>query len=47
MSKQEAIKLACFEYDYKFPKNLHSGIMFYCGYKITIDEFNQWARKFK
>ena len=42
-----AIKLACRDNDYKWPKQLSSGIMFYLGHRITIDEFNSWASKFK
>lgn len=47
MTKEEAIKLACAAYDYKWPVTLPSGVMFFEGHKITIDEFNKWARKFK
>jgi hypothetical protein len=46
MSKFDAIKLACAHYNYKWPKNLFSGIMFYYGHKINIDEFNNWTKKF-
>lgn len=45
--KNEAIQNACAAYSYKWPKELSSGVMFYNGFKITIDEFNKWARKFK
>lgn len=47
MIKREAIKSACAEHGYKWPKYLTSGVMFYQGCKITVDEFNDWARKFK
>lgn len=47
MYKELAIKLACRDNDYKWPKQLSSGIMFYCGHKITIAEFNEWARNFR
>ena len=46
MNKKEAIKLACNYYDYKWPKELFSGVMFYDGHKITIEEFTEWARMF-
>ena len=47
LNKEEAIKIACAEYDYNWPKHLFSGVMFYAGYRIDINEFNEWARKFK
>jgi hypothetical protein len=47
MSRIEAIKLACRHYDYKWPKELWSGVMLFEGYKITIQEFNNWAKNFK
>ena len=46
MTKQEAIQLCCRENNYKFPKELSSGILFYYGFKITIQEFNSWAKHF-
>ena len=46
MNKQFAIQLACAYFNYKWPKELTSGVMFYEGYKITIQEFNLWARGF-
>lgn len=45
-SKETAIKLACRDCDYKWPKELSSGVMFYGGQRITIQEFNAWARNF-
>lgn len=42
-----ALQLACYEHDYKWPDFLPSGVMWYDGHKITIDEFNEWSRKFK
>jgi hypothetical protein len=47
MSKEESIKLACAVYDYKWPKELFTGFMFFLGHKITIEEFNKWSRNFK
>lgn len=41
--KEKAIKMACDEYDFRWPDSLPSGIMSYGGYKITIGEFNDWA----
>lgn len=46
MSKELAIKLACDTYNYKWPSNLTSDIMFYEGYNISINEFNAWANNF-
>lgn len=46
MNKDLAITLACAHFSYKWPKQLTSGVMFYEGYKITIQEFNTWARNF-
>lgn len=47
MTKSEAIQQLCLEHNYKWPKHINTGVMFYGGYRITIDEFNEWARKFK
>jgi hypothetical protein len=47
MTKSEAIKLACRDCDYKWPKELFTGVMFYNGYRITIEEFTELARMFK
>jgi len=47
VGKECAIKRATRDYDYKWPKQLWSGVMFYDGYRITIQEFNEWARNFK
>lgn len=46
MSKELAIKEACYYFNYKWPKDLWTGVMFYEGYKITITEFNSWAANF-
>ena len=47
MTKQIAIQLACQHYDYKWPKSLPSGVMYYHGFEITIAEFNKTARQFR
>lgn len=47
MNKKDAIKLACAFYDYKWPTELCSGVMFYEGHKITLEEFNEWSKLFK
>lgn len=41
------IRLACANSNYKWPKELYTGIMFYMGYKITVEEFNEQVRLFK
>jgi len=45
-SKQEAIKCACYHYDYRWPRSLPSGVMFFNGHRITIEEFMAWANLF-
>jgi len=45
--KDIAIQSACRDNNYKWPKQLSSGVMFYNGHRITIVEFNKWARNFK
>ena len=47
MEKETAIRLACSYFNYKWPKQLTSGIMFYNGFRITIKEFNELAKDFK
>jgi hypothetical protein len=46
MTKEIAIKLACSEYDYEWPEKLWTGVMFFSGYTITVQEFNKWAENF-
>ena len=46
MSKEFAITLACAHFNYKWPKELTSGVMFYEGFRITVKEFNERARDF-
>ena len=46
-SKHRAIQQACRDCKYKWPKELSNGVMFYNGERITIGEFNKWARNFK
>ena len=43
----ETILRAVYFYNCKWPKDLFTGIMFFEGKRITIDEFNKIARKFK
>jgi hypothetical protein len=38
---------ACYYYDYTWPKELWTGVMFYRGQRITIEEFNKWSANFK
>lgn len=38
--KDEAIKSARKHYGSKWPEELWTGVMFYHGYRITIQEFN-------
>jgi hypothetical protein len=45
--KKIAIAELCSLYNYKWPKEITSGVMFYNGIKVTIQEFNEWARNFK
>lgn len=47
INKLEAIKEAAVHHTFTWPKELSSGVMFWNGYRITIDEFNEWKRKFK
>lgn len=42
-----ALNRACAHYDYQWPKELSAGYMFFDGQRIQIDEFNEWANKFK
>ncbi|HUM41585.1 MAG TPA: hypothetical protein PKI14_01390 [Fervidobacterium sp.] len=46
MDKTSAIRKALHDHDYKWPKDLWTGIMFYEGYRITIEEFNEQRRLF-
>jgi hypothetical protein len=43
----EAVKSACYFYNYKWPKELWSGVMFFDGARITIQQFNTYAGMFK
>lgn len=47
MTIDDAVKQACAHYDYNWPKELTSGVMFFNGHRITIQQFNKWARNFK
>lgn len=41
------IRRACYFYDYKFPKELWTGVLFFEGERITIEEFNEQAKLFR
>lgn len=41
------VRRACAFHDYKWPKQLTSGIMFFEGERVTIEEFKKQARLFK
>lgn len=41
------IRMACAFYNYRWPEILSSGIMFFHGQRITIEEFNKQARLFR
>jgi hypothetical protein len=45
--KVEAIKMACRDFNYEWPKSLWTGVMYYRGHNISVKEFNDWARNFK
>lgn len=47
MNKILAIRSALAHYSYKWPKELWTGVMFYQGHKITIEEFNAQAKLFR
>lgn len=40
------LRRAVSHYNYKWPKSLPSGVMFYEGLRITVIEFNKYARNF-
>jgi len=46
-SKESAIKRACRDNNYTWPDKLESGVMFYEGHRITIQEFYAWATGFR
>lgn len=41
------LRRAIAEYDYKWPKQLTSGVMYYLGQRITVEEFKKEARLLK
>lgn len=47
MTKELAIRLACYHFNYKFPKELFTGILFFEGYKIIIEEFQDCCKLFR
>lgn len=46
-SRTSVIREACAHFKYKWPTQLTSGIMFYDGERITIEEFAAQVRLFK
>lgn len=44
LEKRQIIRQAVIDSNYKWPQQLDSGIMFYKGLRITIDEFNSEKR---
>lgn len=44
MTSVSVILRACNHFNNKWPKELTSGIMFYEGQRITIEEFTYYAR---
>lgn len=47
MNKPLAIRSALIYHNYRWPKELWTGVMFYEGYKITIEEFNEQLQLFR
>ena len=47
MNRLQTIRMACRYFNYKWPEQLSSGVMFYFGERITIEEFNKQANLFK
>lgn len=43
MSKKATIRRCCAWHDYKWPKELSSGVMFFDGQRITIEEFAEYV----
>lgn len=41
MNKECAIRQAVAEHDFKWPKQLWTGVMFWKGHRITTEEFNE------
>lgn len=41
--RKEVVRRCCAYYNYQWPIQLTSGIMFFEGYKITIEEFAKEA----
>ena len=40
------VRLACAARDYEWPKELTSGVMFYDGQRVTIEQFQEQAALF-
>jgi len=45
--RAHTIRLACEYYGYRWPSDSPSGILYYFGERITIEEFNKQARLFR
>lgn len=45
--KTQLIRRCCSYFDYVWPKEIISGILFFEGTKITIEEFMKQARLFR
>lgn len=45
MNEQQIIRRACVYYNYVWPKQLVSGVMFFEGTRITIEQFQAEAKK--
>lgn len=43
----DIVKRACAHFNYQWPASLTSGVMFFEGQRITIEQFNKCARMFK
>jgi hypothetical protein len=41
---RECVKLAAYHCNYKWPKELFTGIMYFNGHRITVEEFQAWSK---
>jgi hypothetical protein len=44
---KDVIRRLCAVYNYRWPKQYITGVLFYDGYRITIEEFNEQAKLFR
>lgn len=44
---KDVVRRACFFHDYKWPHYLSSGIMFFEGKRVTIEDFKEQSKLFK